>query len=391
MQRIFSIYYFIFFVAMASSQPFLSLYLSGKGLGSPEIGLLLAVGAGAGIFAQPMLGYINDRTRDPRRILLTSAILSPIMFAGYSLSRQFWPLFVVSILVAVVQSSAPIMDAMAVQEGARSGFSYGQIRLWGALSFALTTIVAGYVYHDVGIQVSFSVYGALSLILIVVVLYLPRDSVFERPKENIFHGVWNVMRNPPLIMFIVICFILSTAISINSSFLPLYYEGLHYPMSWVGANFTVAALVEVPLFYISGKLISRVGPMRVVILASLLFTVKYVIMAFAPGAVIVILAQILDGVGYALYWSTGVQLVSELAPEGRTATAQTLYGAIASSLSSVVGSSVGGLILNRVGPVGLYVFTTGLGALAIVGFLAFARFRFLVPRKSVENCSGEAV
>ncbi|GMA61255.1 MFS transporter [Alicyclobacillus fastidiosus] len=374
MQRIFSFYYFVYFVAMAATQPFVTLYLNGKGISSTEIGLLLAVGSGAGIVAQPVLGYVNDLAHDSRRILLLSVILSPIMFAGYGLSHKFWPLFAVSVLLATAQSAAPIMDALAVQEGTRSGFSYGQIRLWGALSFALTTMVAGYVYNIVGTSSFFLVYGALSIVLAWTTFYLPRSAALSRPQENLFRGIWNVLSNRSLIFFIAICFVLSTSISINFSFLPLYYKDLHYPMGWVGLNFTVAALVEVPFFYLSGKILTRVGPMRVVILASILYTAKYIIMAFAPGAVAVIVIQVLDGTAYALYWSTGVQLVAALAPPRRTATAQTLYGAIAGSLSNIVGSSVGGLLLQHLGPSNLYFVTAGIGTLSLIGFLIFTRW-----------------
>lgn len=373
MQRIFSFYYFVYFVAMAATQPFVTLYLNGKGINSTDIGFLLAVGSGAGIVAQPILGYVNDLAHDSRRILLLSVIFSPVMFAGYGLWHRFWPLFAVSVLLAVAQSAAPILDAMAVQEGTRSGFSYGQIRLWGALSFALTTMVAGYVYNIVGTSSFFFVYGALSLILVWTTFYLPRSTALSRPQENLFRGIWKVLSNPSLLFFIAICFVLSTSISINFSFLPLYYQDLHYPMGWVGLNFTVAALVEVPFFYLSGKILAGVGPMRVVILASLLYTVKYVIMAFAPGAVAVIVIQVLDGTAYALYWSTGVQLVAALAPPRRTATAQTLYGAIAGSLSNIVGSSLGGFLLQHVGPSNLYFVTAGIGTLSLVGFLVFTR------------------
>ncbi|MFD1676556.1 MFS transporter [Alicyclobacillus fodiniaquatilis] len=381
MQRLFSFYYFVFFVAMAATQPFLSLYLSGKGIDSTHIGFLLAAGSGAGMFAQPILGSLNDQASDPRRILILSALLSPILYAGYALTRQFWPLLLVAVLYAIAQSTAPIMDAITVQEGARSGFAYGKIRLWGALSFALTTMVAGYIYHLIGIQASFIVYGGLSVILILAILLLPKTKSLQPSQDKLLQGILQVARGPALITFIVICFILSMAISINFSFLPLYFQDLHYPMGWVGMNFTVAALVEVPFFYISSRIIKRLGLMPVVILASILYTLKYTVMIFNPGAAVVISIQVLDGIAYALYWSAAVQLVSNLSPNGKTATAQTLFGAIAGSLSGIVGTSFGGWFLEQFGPLLLYGCVTGLGALSVCCFILFARF----TRQSVSS------
>jgi MFS transporter, PPP family, 3-phenylpropionic acid transporter len=378
LQRVFSFYYFIYFFAGAVTQPFLSLYLNSKGMDGTKIGLLLAAGSGAGMIAQPMLGFLNDRARDARRLLTLSAIISPIVFAGYLLSRQFWVLLVVSIAFAISQATAPIMDAMAVQEGSRSNFEYGQVRLWGALSYALGTMVAGYVYNRTGIQLSFLVYGFFAIAIIMTIRHLPKSSDLSIPRENIWRGIWNVARDARLICFIGISFILSTSISINSTYLPLYYRDLHYPMSSVGLNFTVAALVEVPLFYLSGKLMIRFGYLPVIAVGSLMYTLKYAIMALAPGVVVVIAIQVLDGIAYALYWSAGVQLVSDLAPARRVATAQTLYGAIASSFSNIVGTSVGGVLLDSIGPRSLYACNTGIGALSLLGFLVFA---YIIRRK----------
>jgi MFS transporter, PPP family, 3-phenylpropionic acid transporter len=375
-QKIMSLYYFIYFVAMAATSPFLSLYLHGKGINDTDIGILLAIGSVIGIISQPVLGYLNDYSNDPRKLLAVSIILSPIMFAGYALFTGFWPLFAVSILLASVQSITPVMDAIAIKEGELSGFTYGQIRLWGALGFALSTVAAGYAYHIVGIKASFIVYGVLTVFLILNTVYLPKPAnLVHTPKEIVFKGILNVARQKALLIFILICFLLTITSSVNYSFLPLYYEDLHYPMSLVGLNYTVAALVEVPFFYLSGKAIEHFGVMRIVIVGSLLYAIKYAWMAFAPGATIVITIQTLDGVAYALYWSASVQFISDLAPANRTATAQTLYGAIAGSLSGIFGTIGGGFVLEHFGPLVMYGCIATLATVATCCFLVFAKWR----------------
>ncbi|WP_067617998.1 MFS transporter [Alicyclobacillus acidiphilus] len=375
MKSVFSGYYFLFFVAMASTQPFLSLYLSGRGLSSEQIGVLMAVGAVAGMFAQPLLGYVNDRATDTRRLLILSAIISPAIYALYALFHPYALLLVVAFFYAVVQSTGPIADAMAIQSGNEYGFSYGQVRLWGALSFAITTMVAGYVYHVIGISYSFVFYAGLSLILVFVARFLPRTPASTHSTEMLVRGVWNVAKNTRLMVFIGLCFVLATAITVNFTYLPLYFKALHYPLGWVGLNFTVAALVEVPLFYVSGPIIKKFGARVVIVIASAFYVAKYVLMGFAPPPALVIAIQVLDGVGYAFYWSAGVQIVANLSPKGRSATAQTLYGAVASSLSSIVGSVVGGWLLEGYGPKAMYFVNAGIGGIALLGYIIFARHR----------------
>lgn len=197
MKRVFSSYYFVFFIAAAATQPFLSLYLHNQGISTENIGFILACGNGAGILIQPLLGHLNDVISDSRRLLLLSAILSPIVFIGYAMTRNVAFLFVVAVLFAVVQSARPLADAMTVQEAARSGFTYGQIRLWGALSFALTTMVAGYVYHLTGIGLAFVVYDGLSLVLAFITQQLPQTPASRRCQCNISREIRSDGHSPP--------------------------------------------------------------------------------------------------------------------------------------------------------------------------------------------------
>lgn len=381
MKSVISTYYFVFFVGMASTSPFLSLYLNGKGINNTQIGLLLAGGAAIATLAQPILGLITDRLRDQRRVLLVSVILSPIIFAGYALFRNFFALLLVACLLAAVQATSPLLDSIAVTQGEKSGFTYGQVRLWGALGFALAAVAAGYIYHRTGIGAAFIIYGLLSVLLVGITFYLPKTASKARNRDPFMASMRRMAHQRTLIVFIVICFICSMASAINYTFLPLYYQDLHYPMSWVGLNFTVAALVEVPLFYVSGKLMERYGLVPTVITGSICYTVKYAIMAAAPGAVAVIGIQALDGMAYALYWSAAVQLVADLAPADGKATAQTVFGAVAGSLSGIVGTIVGGFVLDTDGPLMMYLVTTILSALATIGFIVFAKF-FRQPSKS---------
>ncbi|KPV43926.1 MFS transporter [Alicyclobacillus ferrooxydans] len=374
MKRVFSSYYFVFFVAMAATQPFLSLYLHNRGISSEHIGFILACGNGAGILVQPLLGHLNDVIPDSRRLLLLSAIVSPIIFAGYAISRNIFILLSVAALFAVAQSSGPLADAMTVHEAERSGFTYGQIRLWGALSFALTTMIAGYVYHLTGISLAFGLYAVFSILLATITWKLPKSRAASHASEAFWKGIWNVTKNARLLVFIVICFFVASALTMNTTYLPLYFQALHHPMALVGLNFTVAALTEVPLFYLSGKWMARFGKMPILILATATLAVKYAVMAMNPPTAVILSIQVLDGVGYALYWSAAVQVVNDLAPSERSGTAQTLYAAIAGSLSGIVGTSAGGFVFAQFGPLVTYVVITSSVLVAFVGFIAFARF-----------------
>lgn len=144
-------------------------------------------------------------------------------------------LLIVAVLFAVAQSSGPLAGSMTVQKAQRSGFTYRQIRLWGALSFALTTMVAGYVYDLTGIGLAFVVYAALSIFFAVISVQLPKTPATNQLRETVWKGTWNVYKDAYLLVFIIICFFLASALTMNFTYLPLYLETLHNPI-WGGSE-----------------------------------------------------------------------------------------------------------------------------------------------------------
>lgn len=370
-----SAYYLGFFLAVGTAGPYLTLVLSGRGLRPTQIGLVLAVSALLGTVASPLIGQLNDRVQRPRAILFWSALLSPVWFAGYFLVSGLGPLMGIAVASAITQAAFPLADALALREAGRSAdFSYGQVRLWGALGYALMVASAGFLYHRTGLSFSPLLYGAATVPLLAAISRLPGESgAAPAPRAPGFalSGLGGLVRSRPLVAFIGVSFVIMIAVGINGSFLPLYYRALGYPMAWVGMNFTVAAGAEIPLFYLSGRLIARLGTMATVMVGTAVWALKYLLMALAPGVVVVIAAQVLDGIAYALFWSASVEVVNRLAPAGAKSSAQALYSGLTMSLGSIVANALGGWLLATAGPRGLY------GAMAAIALAALAFYGVL--------------
>jgi PPP family 3-phenylpropionic acid transporter len=364
-RRRLSAYYLLFFLAAGSSGPFLTLLLHARGYTSARIGLMLAAGALVGSLIQPFIGHLNDRLGRPRGILFAAAALSPLLFFGYVWASSFVLLVLIAVLANIVQGAFPIADAVAIHQSHDEHFAYGDVRLYGALGYALMVALAGWFYHRHGYDVAVLVYAVMTVPLLVVIALFPSRIQGHSASPGIRGQVWDLLRIKTLMAFITISFVVMIAVTMNGTFLPLYYQALHYPLAWVGLNFTVAAGVEIPFFYWSGPLIKRIGAMNTVALGTAAYALKYLIMALAPGALVVIVVQSLDGVAFALFWSASVEVVNQLAPRHQKSSAQTLYGALASNLSGIIATAVGGWILSRFGPQALYSIMTGSTALML--------------------------
>jgi MFS family permease len=99
-----------------------------------------------------------------------------------------------------------------------------------------------------------------------------------------------------------------------------------------------------------------------------IMTSRLLINAIFVSPTILIACSVIQGAGYGLVLIGGIAFVSRQAPKGTAATAQGILNAVTFSLSSIVGSGVGGQVAGVIGIRGLYAITGGLGAVAVVLF-----------------------
>ena len=370
-----SIFYLIFYIGLGVYQPFMSLFLNQRGFDGSEIGLILSVGSLTGILAQPIFGLLSDAARDYRTILKVLLLLSAIVVMGFFYSTSFVFMVLITIIFSFINTPiGPITDSIAVEKGHTYGFTFGQVRLWGAFGFALISFIAGYVFSVTGFQYSFIVYAIVALILVFLVFTFPK---FEQPSRPDVLGrevLTKLFSNWRFDLFVFIGLVILSTVTMNFSYLPIYFQKLNYPINLVGWNFTIAAVVEIPLFWFSSIVIRRIGLFQMLAIGTLAYAIKYTLMGFAPPVGVVLGLQALDGIAFAFYMSSAVEIVNLMAPAHGKATAQTVYTA-AGGIAGIVGNMVGGWIIEHQGPQFLFWLMGGIGFGAVLLITAFPKKR----------------
>jgi PPP family 3-phenylpropionic acid transporter len=347
-------YYFIYYLAISSLLPFMSIYLSEKGLSATSIGMLLSLWAFVSVIAQPVMGMMNDRLRDRRQILMVCIVASPLLAFGFYYFNGFPALIMVSVLFAWFQSAAiPLSDALAVEIGSKAGYSFGSIRLWGALSYAIGVFAAGIVYERFGYGNAFFYYLAINGIVLMTLFLFPSTGVSRR-KISLFHQASQVFGNKAFILFMGICLLLTISTAVNSYFLPIYFKEMNFNKAWIGSAFSIAALIEVPMFWISARLNNKIGRLAVLCIAAICYAVKCLVMAFSDSVYPVLAAQLLDGIAFAFFAGAAIEIVDRFSTDETKATFQTVFAAITSGLGGIIGSAFGGILIDQKGAPFLY-------------------------------------
>jgi MFS transporter, PPP family, 3-phenylpropionic acid transporter len=368
------LFIFVFYMTQAALNPYLAYWFSSEGLSNKQIGLLFSLGPVLGLFIQPLWGILCDRFGWERRILMLSTIAAPLLALGYwAAGAHFWLYALTALGLAITYSAmTPISEALTVRHAQQRGVSYGGIRLLGSISFAITTAVLGEVYNDRGLSLMFLMYGVLMAILFASLFLLKAPST-ERSRIK-RPSLWTEARpfltNRPLLLFLLLVFGISVGSAMNGVFFPIYVaEAGSAAAASIGLLNMVAALSELPLFLMAGRLIQRFGYHRIFVFIALMASLRWLLLSLEPPFWVLVGAQMLHGVTFALFIAAGVTYMHEMSPAGFGTTGQTLFAVVSSNLSMLVASNLGGWLLDQHSFSLLYQFTSVLCLVCAAGFL----------------------
>ncbi len=361
------LYYFFYYGAFGCYVPFLTLYFEQAGLNGRAIGLLAALPPLVQLTAGPVWGALGDRFAIHRR-LLPLATLGPIIPALLMLTTTNVAALTALVLVGGL-FTAPILlliDSAVLDMVRGTHYSYGKIRVGGSIGYTLFTLVMGYVLKAQGIHWLFYGYGAGLLVAGVLAIGLPaRRQVWQAASFG--SSVGKLLRQRPLVLFLIGSFLVAVALQASFSFYPLRLVALGGDPVWVGLSGVIGAVCEMPVLFYSGAIFRRWGVRPVVAASYVLFAVRWTILALAVSPVVVLATAAFNGVTFTPYMAGGILYVEQHTPPGLHATAQGLLAAVTFGLGSAVGALGGGVLFDAIGAQGLF----GVGAAVTVVAVGF--------------------
>ena len=130
------------------------------------------MGAVGFTIAVPAWGHLADVRLGRPRTLQLCALGGGLAITALLLP---WPALVIAVLFGVFwvfeSSWQPLADAITVN--ALRGRDYGRIRLLTSLSFAVASIVAGFLYNVTGYGAAFVLFGLAALSMAIAAAWLP--------------------------------------------------------------------------------------------------------------------------------------------------------------------------------------------------------------------------
>jgi PPP family 3-phenylpropionic acid transporter len=360
-------FYLLYFAAAAALIPFIALYYEQVGLSPRQIGLLAAMPPLTTLLSAPLWGGLADATQQHHRLLGLAIGGTLIAVLALSLTGAFY--WLIPVVLAYAFFAAPIIplvDNTVIDLLGERRSQYGRQRLWGALGWGFAAPIVGLLVERTGLQWAFYSYLVLMFGGLVVSFRLPVGRV------GIGRHFWQDLRllltNRRWILFLMTVLVGGLSLAIVINFLFLYLDDLGASKSLMGLSLTVATISELPVWFLSSRLLSRWGT-RGLLAVSL---VASALQAFAYSSIrtpwLVMPIQLLHGPAFAAMWVAGVSYASEIAPEGMGATAQGLFAGVVMGLRSALGAFVGGLLYDSLGAVPMFRWG---GVSALLGLFLF--------------------
>lgn len=371
-----SAYYFFFFGAFGFTTPFLPLFWRGLGFSYLQVGVLLAIGQGAGALALLPAGALSDRLHSRRPFILAGSGLAALCFLAYSGPRSFADYALLQTLTgAGLATSASTVSALGADVFSRSlaGRSFAGVRTWGTIGFIL---VMGAVTIRPALRTApllFEVASALSLIAALCTLLVVRPPSTETRRFDL-RGARRLLADPNVLAFSAAYFLGYMALMSYSANLSMYLRSFRPPApeSLLPLAFAISATIELPFLSLAGWAADRFGRIRTLRIAFLVLPLRLAGYALAPTPEAVLCLQTLHGLTFSILAVVPFAFVTDSVPSDYRATGQALLGALGAG-SCALGPLLSGIVAQHIGIRWLYLFLAGVAACGAVVLLAWVR------------------
>ena len=346
----FGILYAALFGAVAVIYPFIPIYFSFRGYSPSRIGLLLAAIEVSGVLAPLLVSRIADHSGRFRTVISGSIILSALSLLLLNHLSAF-PVMLVGAMILgfFMKPVVSLTDALTGRSLADSSKNYGRVRVWGTVSFIIVSLALQLtgLFESGGahrLYIAMLIAMFFQLLSIPVVPSAPVHKTIETGKSS-----ESSIRLPKgFISFLLVCFIGNIGYSIYQSFGALYFTEIA-GISWVSGLYALAAFSEIPAMIFGGRIIRRIGHRRMLSIALLAGILRLTVLSLFSSILPIALSQLTHSLTYGFFLLTGVDWVNRLVPERKRALGMGLFMSVSFSGSLLVGSSLGGFLLESGG------------------------------------------
>ncbi len=352
---------------------FLPLLLQYRGLSGSEIGWVLAVGPTVSIFSQPFWGYMSDKYKTVKRILLI-CIVGLLISSAILLQMTILPLLLImaGVFYFFTAPIGALADSLAQRRADALRISFGSIRTWGSLGFAITSLLVGNLLDVMGIQYLIVPYLFMGTLALIVCFRLIDVKVDADPIQ--FNDLKKLLRNRPYIIFLVLILFVTITHRANDSYIGLFLEQLGGSERIIGVAWFVGVASEALVFAFAHFWYRKFHPLIFIITAGVLYTIRWFLYSAIDEPLVIVGLQFLHGLSFGIFYLAAFQYITRLIPKSLQSTGHLVFMAVFFGISGIIGSLGGGAIIDVFGANALYL---NMGIVSLAGTVLIVAYHML--------------
>lgn len=336
-QLVFSGFFFAYFACFGLVLPFLPYWMVSRGLDAQEAALILSSAFISKVFFGLGVGVLADATGHKKRWILGLSVLSFLGFGLFLQLDSFWPMLMVWFVVGALQTSqVPMADGLAIATARLGKLSYSKARLWGSVAFIASSTASGLYIAAYSIDAYPQLLLVLAAIVIVFTLCLPDIRTHSKASRKL--AFLELFKLPGFVTVVAIGALLQASHGALYAIGTLHWVQAGLSETIIGLLWAQGVAAEVVLFAVGMWLLTKVGVKGLLWMAIIGGCLRWFIMGWSSNLSLLFTLQILHAFTFAATHLAITQYITQKVPDQLTASAQTLYDALA--LGALMGLSM---------------------------------------------------
>ena len=306
-------YFIFFFFIWGIFLPFWGVWLEAKGVNSEQIGTLFSLGL--------LLRFCSNITLLPR-LKTAHATLQLLSLLSFSLLacllvlvffQGWYALAAFTLLVNfMIGPMMPLGDIIGTRLVKQIKINYGQVRLWGSISFIVGSSFVGW---------SITAFGSESILWVMVVAvfatyilsliqFSPRlQDPTDAPKEKV--ALRSLLTQPKVIYFVLIMGLIQGSHGAYYAFSAIYWSSVGISEFNVALLWGIGVLAEIILMRFNDRLFKRWSIKQMCLLAILAGLLRWTVLAETTNLGLLLIVQTFHAFTFALAHLAAMRFIAK--------------------------------------------------------------------------------
>ncbi len=346
-------------------------YLTNLGFDALQRGTLLSSIAVAVILFQLVGGYVCDKFKTIKKVVIISLllfVLAVYLFYNTATLSFIYFLIMIAMVGGFFNLLVGLCDSWVLQSGPKFYQSYSSVRAIGSLGWAIGATSGAYVTTQFGYQ-GLSFFVIICSILAIVLSLFIKDAQNSTPKQDItLSDVKVLLKNNRYIFVTIILFIIFCVNNVSIYAVVDKILILGGDASDVGLKWFIHASFEIPMFLLGTRLLKKFNGYVLLAAGAFFFFIQFTLFSFATSIEMMMWIQALQFLTYPLIHISSKVLIYDLSPDHLKATGQLFSMSIFTGVSALITPILIGVITTY-SSIDTTLMCAALAALASIGLI----------------------